>query len=127
MAAPDLVVGSANGARSSATNRIGARLESSRWERLRFCGGMPPPRNLDDLPSAELKALVLELLAEVRALKEVVAQQRAEIARLKGLKGPPSIKPSGMEKASEAKPRGGATKRRGRGRWRMRVAVEDRV
>ncbi len=88
---------------------------------------MPPPRNLDDLPSAELKALVLELLAEVAALKEVVAQQRAEIARLKGLKGPPAIKPSGMEKASEAKPRGGGTKRRGRGRRRVRVAIEDRV
>src|SRR5260370_13051354 len=88
---------------------------------------MPPPRNLDDLPSAELKALVLELLAQVAALKEVVAQQRAEIARLKGLKGPPSIKPSGMAKASEAKPRGGATKRRGRGRRRVRVAIEDRV
>jgi len=87
---------------------------------------MPPPRNLDDLSPAELKALVLELLAEVAALKQVVAEQRAEIARLKGLKGPPSIKPSGMEKASEGRPPGGK-KRRGRGRRRVRVVIEERV
>jgi hypothetical protein len=88
---------------------------------------MPPLRNLDDLSPAELKALVLELLTEVVALKEMVTQQRAEIARLKGLQGPPAIKPSGMEKASEAKPRSGGKKRRGRGRKRVRVAIEERV
>jgi Transposase IS66 family len=89
---------------------------------------MTTPHNLDDLSLADLKALTLELLAQVAALKEVVAQQRAEIARLKGLKGPPSIKPSGMEKASETKPSsGGRKKRRGRGCQRIRVAIEERV
>jgi hypothetical protein len=88
---------------------------------------MSPPRNLDDLSSVALRVLVLDLLAEVSALREVVAEQRAEIARLKGLKGPPSIKPCGMERASEGKPPGGGKKRRGRGRQRMRVAIEDRV
>lgn len=88
---------------------------------------MSPPCDLDDLSAAGLKALVLELLGEVSALQQVVAEQRAEISRLKGLKGPPSLKPSGMEQQSEAKPPSGVGKRRGRGRQRARVAVEDRV
>src|SRR4029077_2939828 len=86
---------------------------------------MSPPADPDDLSAAALKALVLELLAEISALKQVVAEQRAEIARLKGLKGPPSIKPSGMEQSSEPKPPSGG-KRRGRGRQRRRVGLEDR-
>lgn len=91
-----------------------------------------PPNALDDLSNAELKALVVELLGEVAALKEIVAQQREEIARLKGLKGRPDIKaskPSGMEQASEQKARSrGDGKRRGRGRKQLsRAVVEDRV
>src|SRR5229473_278376 len=89
-------------------------------------------RHLNGLSAAALKALVVQLLDEVRALKQVVADQRAEIARLKGLKGPPSInpslKPSGMEQASERKSPTGGSKRRGRGGKQMRrVAIEDQV
>src|ERR1700686_4852624 len=88
---------------------------------------MSPPSNLDDLSPAELKALVLALLGEVSALKEVVGEQRAEIARLKGLKGPPTIKPSGMDKATEpAKPDWPESRPR-RGKVRPRVSIEERV
>lgn len=88
---------------------------------------MAPPAVLDGLSNTELKALVERLLGEVAELKQTVAEQRAEIARLKGLTGRPKLKPSGMEPASAAKsPSGGRGKRRGRKKL-SRVAVEDRV
>ena len=44
---------------------------------------------------------MLQLLEDVVALKAENAALREEIARLKGHKGPPKLKPSGMEKATE--------------------------
>jgi hypothetical protein len=46
----------------------------------------------------ELEALAERLLAENTALQQAIAELRAEVARLKGVKGRPKIKPSGMEK-----------------------------
>src|ERR671917_1299347 len=86
---------------------------------------MASPGDLDALCPTELKALVIQLLGKVAALEQTVAAQRAEIARLKGLKGRPALKPSGMEKASEPKPPSPPKGRRGP--VAPRVAVEDRI
>jgi hypothetical protein len=89
--------------------------------------GMAPPGNIADLSNAELRALVVALLGKVTDLERTVSAQRDEIARLKGLKGRPSIKPSGMEQATSAAPKG-LSGRKGRGKKPTpRVAIEDRV
>jgi len=88
---------------------------------------MVPPVDPDALSPAELKALVVELLAKVAELERTVAAQREEIARLKGLKGRPAIKPSGMEQATEPKPPRDSEARRRRGKVEPRVPVEERV
>ena len=60
-----------------------------------------------DLSNDSLRGLVEQLLDEVAALRERVCELEAENAalkeenaRLKGLKGRPKLKPSGMEKAT---------------------------
>src|SRR4051794_4264805 len=53
---------------------------------------------------ATLRALTERLLAENAALKQVVADLRAGIVRLKGVTGGPAIRPSGMEQKTEPKP-----------------------
>src|ERR687884_360033 len=86
---------------------------------------MAPPGDLDAISPTELRALVVRLLGKVAALEQTVAAQREEIARLKGLKDRPALKPSGMEKASEPKPPSSPKGRRGP--VAPRVAVEDRI
>ncbi|MCH2386460.1 MAG: hypothetical protein MK293_14510 [Pedosphaera sp.] len=60
----------------------------------------------------DLKKLVLKLVEENAGLRAEVAALRAENRRLRGLKGPPSLKPSGMDKETGPKPKGGSGARR---------------
>lgn len=87
--------------------------------------GSPP--DLDGIGTDELKRLLLEALEKIAALTAENARLRQEIARLKGLKGPPAFKPSGMEKASPppTSPRGKGG--RGGGSSARMALVEERL
>ncbi len=80
---------------------------------------------VSDLSRSELEALTERLLAENATLKQAVADLRAEMARLKGLKGRPAFKPSGMEPATDPKPAGQAGKRGTKARKSERLAIQE--
>src|SRR6195952_2601451 len=100
---------------------------STRCDSLRMCRSPPP---LSGLSRPELEALLVELFGKVGELEKVVSEQREEIARLKGLKGRPNIKPStpsGMDKATDAAKPAKKGKLRFRGKVTPRVKIEDQV
>lgn len=69
----------------------------------------------------------MKLLEENATLRAEVAALREENRRLKGLKGPPSLKASGMDRQTEPRPKRGSGARR-RGPKNARLAVdEDRI
>src|ERR687884_1930719 len=83
---------------------------------------------LSGLPRGELEALAERLLAENDALRQAIAELRAEVATLKGLKGRPEVRPSGMEKGTEPAPAGTGRGRGAKGGKSARLAVhEERV
>jgi hypothetical protein len=102
-----------------------------------------PPIDLDNLSNAELKGLVVkqwEQTAELNGvvvkqwgqiaeLNRVVAALRQEVARLKGGPPRPHIKPSGMERATDAKPSPdpGTKPRRGPTRAKLTINEERSV
>ena len=82
----------------------------------------------------DLKRLTLQLLERVASLETENAALREEIARLKGLKGRPKLRPSGMgpsgmDKATDPKPEGDKAKtaRRRRGAKRLAVTEEQKI
>jgi len=76
------------------------------------------PLDIDGLSIDEIVPLFVQALERITRLEEELQTSRDEVARLKGLKGKPNIKPSGMEQ--NAKPRsdkkGGKKNDRKRGR-----------
>ena len=88
---------------------------------------MTPPADLDGLSPAQLRELVASLFTKLAELQRANAALGEEIARLKGLKGRPDIKPSGMDKATEPVNPVKRGERRGRGKVRPRVSIEDRI
>ena len=84
------------------------------------------PPDIDVLDITSLRALVLELLGKVAELERTVGDQRAEIARLKGLSGPPNLKPSGMDGKARSRAKSGrdAVKAR-RGAKKGRVRIDE--
>jgi hypothetical protein len=98
-----------------------------RLDSVRFFTDVLAPPSLSGLSRPELEALLVELLAEVASLKQIVIEQREEIARLKGLKGRPTIKPSGMDKGTEPPRPAMKEKRRFRGKVTPRVSIAEQV
>ena len=87
--------------------------------------GSPP--DIDALDGQALQGLLVQGLEEKAALGAEVAALREENRRLKGLKGPPSLKPSGMDKETEpAAKRGSGARRRGAKNARLAID-EDRI
>ena len=99
----------------------------TRREAARFKLSVSAAPKLSALSRPELEALVAKLLGELGAQKRVIAELREEIARLKGLKGRPNIRPSGMDRGTEAKPGGKRGEGRGRGKVTPRVAPETEI
>jgi hypothetical protein len=65
---------------------------------------VPEKIPLSELSRGKLEALAERLLAENAALKQAIAELREEVSTLKGLKGRPRVKPSGMDKGTEPEP-----------------------
>ena len=78
------------------------------------------------LSRGDLETLAERLLAENAALQQAVAELRAEVAQLKGVKGRPKIKPSGMEKGPEPEPTDKAMRRGDQGENRPAIRMRRR-
>src|SRR5215208_5299965 len=85
----------------------------------------PKKISLSGLPRGKLETLAEQLLAENAALRQAIAELRAEVATLTGVKDRPKLRPSGMEKGTEPEP---DTRDRGRGaggRKAKRLSIDE--
>ncbi|MGH8326570.1 MAG: IS66 family transposase, partial [Steroidobacteraceae bacterium] len=96
----------------------------------------PSPAELKQLierlrwENADLRGAVADLQGTVADLRRTVGGLREEIARLKGLKGRPQIKPSkpsGMDQATGGSPREKRSGGSGRGKVTPQVSVEEQI
>lgn len=87
----------------------------------------PEKPSLSGLSRNELEALTERLLAENAALKQAIADLRAEIAALKGVTGRPVIRPSGMDQKTEPKPAGTGKRGKKRRKTERLVIHEERI
>lgn len=89
------------------------------------------PSDINSIDLGSLRQLTLGLMEQLAQCRAEIALMREEIARLKGLKGKPDIKPpstpSGMEKGTNGSSNGKERSKRRRGTKQYRVAQEDRV
>src|ERR671929_1335876 len=83
--------------------------------------------SLSGLPRGELEALAERLLAENDALRRAIAELKAEVATLKGVKRRPELKPSGMERGTGPEPGAANRGRGGRGKADRLTVHEERV
>jgi hypothetical protein len=85
------------------------------------------PLDIDALDIAALRGLILDLLEQGVARDAENAVLRDEIRRLKGLNGPPDIKPSGMDKKARSRAKAGRTaNKRRRGSKKCRVVIDEK-
>lgn len=91
--------------------------------------GVSTPEKLPlfELSRGDLEALTERLLADNTALKQAIADLRAEVAALKGVTGRPVIRPSGMEPKTEPKPKAGGKRDQKRRKTERLVIQEERI
>ncbi len=79
--------------------------------------------DIDVLSVDDLKKLVVEVFEANAELRAEIAALRDEIARLKGLKGRPKLRPSGMEPGERAEAATASERQAPRQRWQDGAAL----
>jgi Transposase IS66 family len=79
----------------------------------------------DGLGLDELKSLLVQAYEKLAQRDAEIVALREELARLKGLKGRPQLKPSGMEKSTEGRAKGKRKRVRRRGPKRSKLTITE--